>query len=172
MRRELVEETGVRPNALLQLGAFGSPDRDPRGHVVSVAWTALVSVGNHPATANTDAADASWYDLTELPALAFDHSSMISLARKRLAVELQRTPIAAALLPDHFTLSQWQALHEAVLGEPVDKRNFRKWAKSQGWVVATGKRQTGVSHRAAQLFQFSQPYFESNNPLHNQEVTP
>ena len=172
VRRELAEETGVRPNALFQLGAFGAPDRDPRGHVVSVAWTALVRAGDHPATPDTDAVAASWHSLSNLPNLAFDHLNMITLARKRLAEELLRSPIAAALLPSQFTLRQWQSLHEAVIGEPVDKRNFRKWAKSQGWIAGTGETQQGVSHRAAQLFQFTKPNDPKNNPLHSQEVTP
>jgi len=171
VRRELLEETGVAPSALWQIGAFGAPERDPRGRVVSVAWTALVRVSDHTPEANSDAAAAAWFDINQLPDLAFDHEHILTLARDRLSDEISRSPIAAALLPNEFTLTQWQRLHEAVVGERSDKRNFRKWAKGQRWIEATGRRQQGVPHRAAELYRFvAGTEHTKNNPLVSREV--
>lgn len=79
-RRELVEETGLEAEALFQVGAFGRPDRDPRGRVVSIAYVGLLRRSSRHAAAGTDAADARWFLLPALPELAFDHAEIIEAA--------------------------------------------------------------------------------------------
>jgi 8-oxo-dGTP diphosphatase len=82
--RELQEETGLSRARFQQIGAFGDPGRDPRGHTVSVAFTALLkSQGN--ATAADDAKDVGWHKVKRLPKLAFDHKKIIAAALKRIA---------------------------------------------------------------------------------------
>ena len=75
--RELMEETQVKGADLKQIGAFGKPNRDPRGHMVSVAY-----FGSLPeeviAIASDDAQEIGWFSLKKLPALAFDHAEIIS----------------------------------------------------------------------------------------------
>ena len=75
--RELMEETQVKIADLKQIGAFGNPKRDPRGHMVSVAY-----FGTLPeeviAIASDDAQEIGWFSLKKLPALAFDHAEIIS----------------------------------------------------------------------------------------------
>jgi len=75
--RELMEETQVKIADLKQIGAFGNPKRDPRGHMVSVAYFGIVS-NEVVATASDDAQEIGWYSLTSLPSLAFDHAEIIS----------------------------------------------------------------------------------------------
>jgi 8-oxo-dGTP diphosphatase len=86
-RRELQEETGVEPERLEQLQTFGDPGRDPRGWTVSVAYLAVSGEeearGLRPKAAS-DAADVAWFDLDELPELAFDHAQILAVARARL----------------------------------------------------------------------------------------
>ncbi|MFJ2781536.1 NUDIX domain-containing protein [Kitasatospora sp. NPDC087315] len=80
--RELEEETGVRVPAaeLLQLGAWDTPGRDPRGRYVTVAYLAVVP-NDTPVSAGDDARTARWWRWTELPEqLAFDHSSILATA--------------------------------------------------------------------------------------------
>jgi 8-oxo-dGTP diphosphatase len=125
-RRELEEETGLRDVFLEQLYTFGAPDRDPRGRVVSVAWFALVRPDQHPAKGDTDASEAAWFEVGRLPALAFDHDLILRAALDRLRGKIRYQPVGFELLPKRFTLTQLQDLYEAILGRPVDKRNFRK----------------------------------------------
>lgn len=80
-RRELAEETGLTDVALKQLGAFGAPGRDPRGHTVSIVYVGSVPAGQR-ARAGSDAADARWFALDALPALAFDHAEIVAYLRK------------------------------------------------------------------------------------------
>ncbi|HLO73355.1 MAG TPA: NUDIX hydrolase [Flavobacterium sp.] len=74
--RELVEETQVKVYHLEQIGAFGKPYRDPRGHMVSVAYFGQVDT-NTIAMAADDAKEIGWFSVTNLPSLAFDHSAII-----------------------------------------------------------------------------------------------
>lgn len=79
--RELREETGIDAIALAQLGAFGRPDRDPRGRVISIAFVARMDGASAtPPRPGSDAADARWFALGRLPPLAFDHADIIGQA--------------------------------------------------------------------------------------------
>ena len=79
--RELQEETGVAGVTLHQIGAFGRPDRDPRGRVVSVAfWGHLPDGQAEKVKAADDAAEAQWFAIDALPPLAFDHAEIIAKA--------------------------------------------------------------------------------------------
>ncbi|WP_317134296.1 NUDIX hydrolase [Flavobacterium agricola] len=80
--RELEEETSIKLTALKQLGAFGTPKRDPRSHVVSVAYFAYVATDT-TAVAQDDAKDVAWFDLENLPEIAFDHADILKLACSR-----------------------------------------------------------------------------------------
>ena len=83
-RRELAEETGIHLQHIEQLKAFGKPGRDPRGHVVSVAFLAITTDENMVAQAADDAADAKWFSVNDLPKLAFDHAEIISFALSKI----------------------------------------------------------------------------------------
>jgi 8-oxo-dGTP diphosphatase len=156
-RRELREETGLDCAALDQIGAFGEPGRDPRERVISIAYLAVVRMDSVTLRAGTDAAHARWWPSESLPPLAFDHAQILSRARNWLRAETARTPLAAMFLPAEFTLSELQASHEALSGEALDKRNFRKWALSQSFLRATGAVRSGDQHRPPALYRVRAP---------------
>ena len=81
--RELKEETGLEGIRLEQLGAFGDPGRDPRGHTVSVAFVALLESRAEPVGAD-DADEAQWHSALRPPRLAFDHKKILRLALDRV----------------------------------------------------------------------------------------
>lgn len=155
-RRELEEETGLRGVFLEQLYTFGDVKRDPRGRTVSVAYYALVKLGEQPVSPATDAEVAQWFDASKVPALAFDHAKILETAIGRLRNKVRYVPIGFELLPRKFTLTQLQHLYEAILGRALDKRNFRKKALSLGVVEGTNEQERGVAHRAAQLYRFNE----------------
>jgi 8-oxo-dGTP diphosphatase len=74
--RELLEETGLRRAKFKQIGAFGDPGRDPRGHTVSIAFAAILK-SRPKVTGSDDASEAAWHPLKRLPKLAFDHKKII-----------------------------------------------------------------------------------------------
>ncbi len=153
-KRELREETGLSEVYLEQLYTFGTPDRDPREHVVSVAWYALTNIRDHRVKAATDARDARWFPLHEAPALAFDHDRIVEVALERLRGKVRYRPVGFELLPRRFTLSQLQHLYETVLETDLDKRNFRKKVLSLGLLIDTGANEQDVPRRPARLYRF------------------
>jgi 8-oxo-dGTP diphosphatase len=157
--RELKEETGVTNVFIEQLFTFGAPDRDPRGRVVSVTYYALVNLKQHQIIADSDAKDVKWFDINQLPALAFDHNKIMSSAITRLRGKVRYQPIGFELLPEAFTLTELQNLYETILDKPLNKRNFRTKIVKMG-ILKEVSIQTGVSHRPAALYQFDQEQYD------------
>ncbi len=153
-RRELAEETGVHDLYLEQLYTFGAVDRDPRGRIVSVAYYGLVDLHDHRLRAATDAADAAWFALDDLPRLAFDHDGILEAALERLRGKVRYRPIGFELLPAKFTLTQLQRVYERILERPLDKRNFRRKVLATGLLEELDEVETDVAHRAARLYRF------------------
>ncbi|MEM7575317.1 MAG: NUDIX domain-containing protein [Bacteroidota bacterium] len=158
--RELEEETGVKDVFIEQLYTYGNLGRDPRGRVISVAYFALINLEEHPVMAASDADEADWFPLDEIPELAFDHAEILEMARERLKAKLRYQPIGFELLPEHFTLAQLQALYETVLGvEELNKRNFRKRIQDADILEEVG-RQREVAHRPAMLYRFNEAKYQ------------
>ncbi|MEZ4317680.1 MAG: NUDIX domain-containing protein [Myxococcota bacterium] len=128
-RRELAEETGLQLSRawLEQVGAFGAPYRDPRMRIISVAFTALVRSTIAPLIgAGSDADDARWYSLSELPTLAFDHDAILRAAHDHLRLRLENSAIAFELVPETFTVAELRGVYQAILGADLDPGNFRR----------------------------------------------
>jgi 8-oxo-dGTP diphosphatase len=156
-RRELREETHVDDIYLEQLYTFGEPDRDPRGRVITVAYFALLSIDqaqSQEIQGASDADEAAWWNVYELPALAFDHDRVISYGLQRLRWKLEWTALGFLLLPAEFTLSELQKVYETVLNEPLDKRNFRRKMLATDVLEETGNLREG-DHRPAKLYRFT-----------------
>jgi 8-oxo-dGTP diphosphatase len=151
-RRELKEETGVDAPVLIPFANFSAPDRDPRERVISAAYLALIPSERLRLQADTDAADARWFALDAPPPLAFDHDRILARALGRLRELCREIGILLAMLPDRFTLSELQAAYEAVLGAPVDRRNFQKQVLATGLLEETDARTQG-RHRPARLWR-------------------
>lgn len=151
--RELHEETGVEHAYLEQVGAFGAPGRDPRERVISIAYFAIVTEDLAVARAGSDARSVRWWPTDSLPELAFDHAAIVAAARQRLVDKVRRTTLALQFLAPEFTLSELQRVHELVLGEAIDKRNFRKWIAGLGYIEPTGRERRGGQFRPAALYR-------------------
>lgn len=156
--RELREETGVSDVYLEQLYTFGKPDRDPRGRVVTVAYFALISA-DRELKAGTDAADAAWFPINDLPPLAFDHAAILDYALERLRNKLEYTTVGFQLLPEKFTLTELQEVYAAILGKKLDKRNFRRKMAVLKILKPLPEYRRG-GQRPAQLYRFVASRFE------------
>ncbi|MBN2149048.1 MAG: NUDIX hydrolase [Anaerolineales bacterium] len=152
--RELAEETGVQQAYLEQLYTYGDPQRDPRGRVVTVAYFALVpSDAPMHEQGGTDAAQAGWFPINDLPALAFDHSEIATYALRRLRYKLEYSAVGFELLKDEFTLTEIQSTYEIILGERLDKRNFRRRILEANIIEPTENMRTGEG-RPARLYRY------------------
>lgn len=154
-KRELSEETGVESAFLEQLYTFGAPARDPRGRVITVAYYAFVNRAECTLRAGSDAARAQWFDIAQLPSLAFDHGEIVAKAVARLRAKVRYEPIGFNLLPERFTLAQLHSLYESLLDRPIDLPNFRRAILRMGLLREAGE-ERDVSHRPAKLFRFDE----------------
>jgi 8-oxo-dGTP diphosphatase len=159
-RRELEEETGLKNIFLEQLYTFGDLNRDPRERVVTVAYYALVNFEGHDVHASTDARNAAWFAVNDLPKLAFDHEKILKTAHERLRGKVRYQPIGFELLPEKFTLRQLQHLYEVILDRELDKRNFRKKVLGMEIVKETNEIEKDVAHRAARLYRFDKRMYD------------
>lgn len=154
-----------------QLYTFGTVDRDPRWRVITVAYYALVAE-NRFERALTASDDLSLFEVVvpwrgerggparvrwpegKIEPLAFDHADILGLAVKRLRGKLDYSRVGFELLPRFFTLRQLQEVHEAILNRKLNKPAFRRRMLDKGVLRPTGRRETGVTYRPAELYRF------------------
>ncbi len=158
VERELKEETGIHVNYLEQLYTFGDPNRDPRQHVVSVAYFGLVKSSAYlQLKASTDASDARWFPIKKLPSLAFDHKKIVQLAIERLKMKVRYQPIGFELLDKKFPFSDLEKLYAALLDKKLNRRNFSKKILSYGFLEETGELAKSEGRgRPSMIYRFNQ----------------
>lgn len=152
--RALADETGVEDVYTEQLYTFGSPGRDPRTRVITVAYFALVPHDAIHHKAGRDASETGWFTISQLPPLAFDHAEIIDYAHTRLRYKLEYSSVGFRLLPDVFTLTELQKAYEIILGEQLDKRNFRRKILVAEILEETGEKQKEAEGRPAMLYRY------------------
>ena len=163
--RVILELTGLRNLYIRQVGAFGCVDRDPGERVISIAYYALINVKDYDKSLQ-EQHGVEWINIKEMPPLYSDHNDMVKKARKMMKQKISCEPIGFNLLPNLFTLTQLQKLYEAVMGEEVDKRNFRKRIKDMDFIEKTELIDKESSKRGAYLYRFNKraykddPYFK------------
>ncbi len=164
MRRELEEETGIQVAAghVEQLRTYGNPGRDPRGHVVTVAYLAFVPDLPLP-TAGSDARLARFWPVEDLeapdgPPLAFDHAEVIADGVERARSKLEYTNLATRFVEEPFTVADLRRVYEAVWGTEVHPNNFRrKVTGTPGFAADTGQRVNLGRGKPAELFRRTEP---------------
>jgi ADP-ribose pyrophosphatase YjhB (NUDIX family) len=159
--RTLFELTGMHDVYMRQVGAFGNLDRDPGARVVSIAYYALINVKDYSAKMMKEHG-VEWVNIDELPPMFSDHQEMIRKARKLMQSKIKTEPVGFKLLPKLFTLTQLQRLYEAVNGEEIDKRNFRKRIKEMEFIEKTELIDKLTSKRGAFLYRFNKKAYEED----------
>lgn len=157
----LLRMTGLREAYLEQLYTYGDADRydvqHPQKRLVSVVYFAIVPAGSAgPAgelsRKNPDCL-SKWFPVDSLPLLALDHSEILAYALVRLRYKLEYTAVGFQLLPEQFSLSELQKVYEMILGEKLDKRNFRRRILEAGIIEETHHLRSGEG-RPARLYRY------------------
>ena len=176
------DRTGLENLYLEQFGTFGKIDRVAKAkdqlwlklidqgfakRIVTVGYFALIN--SSQVTLNSDQYKIRWFPVEEASQmeLAFDHNEILQKALESLRNKVRTEPIAFELLPERFTLTQLQKLYEAITGNSIDKRNFRKKKLQMPFIVPMKEKQEGVSHRPARLFHFNIDIF---NETRNERI--
>lgn len=153
-QRVLTELTGLENVYMDQVGTFGDINRDPGERVISIAYYALININEYDREL-VQKHNAYWVNINQLPPLIFDHPEMVEKAREFMKQKASVEPIGFNLLPKLFTLSQLQSLYEAIYGEDIDKRNFRKRVADMDYIEKTDKIDKTGSKRGAALYKFN-----------------
>lgn len=153
-RRELKEETSLDTAYIEQFGCFTDVDRDPRERVITIAFLALVR--KTEVKGGDDAADARWFPISSVPALAFDHDRILRVALRRLKENMHFKPVGFELLPEVFTMPQLQNLYEAILEVNFDRRNFASKMLKLGILQEACERPEGTATRIPVQYSFNQ----------------
>jgi 8-oxo-dGTP diphosphatase len=171
VKRELLEEAGIQVNYLEQLYTFGSPDRDPRNHAISVSYFGLVRPSDFEIIARTDAEEVAWFNVKKLPKLAFDHKKIIDVALKRLRGKITYEPVGFELLDKEFPFSDLEKLYQTLLDQDIDRRNFKKKIMALGILEELDETVQRKSGRPARLFKFNRKkYFELKEKGYNFDI--
>ncbi|OAN33618.1 NUDIX hydrolase [Microbacterium sp. H83] len=174
--RTLGETTGLSPSYLEQLYAFGAVDRSPT-RVVSIVYWALLRQDDVDAQSAAHRAsghapeNVRWFDVADLPPLAFDHTKIVDYALWRLRNKVGYSRVAHGFLPAEFTLSDLREAYEAILDRHLDPANFRRQVEATGTLVATEGFRTG-SHRPARLYRLDTAVeLADHGPLGSEETS-
>jgi 8-oxo-dGTP diphosphatase len=168
-KRVMKELTSLKGIYLKQFHTFGDPMRvknlkdqdwlrlfraNPERRVITVGYYSLVKMEDYEPKASSFAGKAKWVDVYSIPELAFDHNEIVDRAIDILRHELIADNIGFELLPEKFTLTELQHLHEIILNKKLDKRNFRKNVLKMEHLKPLEEKQKGVLHKPAQLYQY------------------
>lgn len=156
--RVLYQCTGISNIYMRQVGAFGETDRDPGDRVISIAYCALINVSDYDHKL-LEENDLQWVDINNLPDLYGDHIEMVQIALSQLRKLINKDPLGFNLLPELFTLTQLQNVHEAILGVEIDKRNFRKRIKQIDFIEKTDLIDKVTSKRGAALYRINKEIY-------------
>jgi len=152
-RRILKEFTGLDNVYMQQLSAFGEVERDPGERVISIVYYVLINVAEHEDTLSIQS-NSKWIDVDQIPPLCFDHNQMVDKARRVLGDEIKMGPVGKYLMPEYFTLTYLQSLYEGILGQAIDKRNFRRSINEKDYIEATSLIDKDTSKRGATLYRY------------------
>jgi len=154
--RILAAQTSLDDIYLEQFKTFGDLHRFPERRVITIAYYALVNIEKFELHAGPTEMDAEWFKIQDVPEMVFDHKQILDECLQFFKHKIQHEPIGFNLLPPKFSLLQLQELYEAILGEKLDKSNFRKKFLKMNLLIDTEERQQEVSHRAATLYRFDE----------------
>jgi len=144
--------TGLKEVYLEQLYTFGDPGRHPSNQIVSVVYFALLAEDTL-SQEHIQKSQAGWQPVRDLPVLAWDHADILAYALRRLRYKLEYSAVGFELLPEAFSLSELQHTYELILGEKLDKRNFRRRILEAGIIEPTSERRSGEG-RPALLYRY------------------
>ncbi|MBC8741687.1 NUDIX hydrolase [Paraburkholderia sp. UCT31] len=149
-RRVLRDKISIAPPYLEQLYTFTGTDRDTGNWSISISYYAVV-----PETVLEPSGNLQLHDVDALPELAFDHNEIVDMAVSRVRNKAQYSTLPLFLLPERFTVHELQQTYEAVLGEPLDKTQFRRRVQQWNALEATGETTVRSGGAPATLYRRS-----------------
>jgi len=157
VKREIEEKSGLKNVELHQFGVYDELGltNEINMRMISIGYLAVIdSKKAEIIKENRTTLDAEWFDIDNIPKLAFKHNEILNGALTKLKELIVQTNILKSLLPSEFTMPELQKIFEGILNKGFDRRNFRKKIISLGVVEDTNKEVNLNGKRPAKLYRF------------------
>ena len=176
--RILEERTGIKLPYLKQFHTFGKLDRRendslakwvPQGlaeqfkeflpwmkqRFISIGYLSLVDMHNSKPSPDYLSESCTWEALGSIPELNYDHNKIVQKAVEQIRNQINYLPIGNSLLPEKFTMKEYQVLYEEILQKKLDRANFQKKMLKLGFLDRHEKQLSGGAHKAPYLYAFN-----------------
>ncbi len=175
--RILEERTGIKLPYLKQFHTFGDVNRNkktsfpkfkevPEGiykkmidfveqRFISSGYLSLIDIRSCSPTPDAISDQCTWHPVKKLPILLYDHEEIVEKAMEQLRSRINYMPVGNSLLPEKFTMKEFQTLYEQILNRSLDRGNFQKKMLKLGFLDRHEKQLTGGAHKAPYLYSFN-----------------
>ena len=176
--RILEERTAVKLPYLIQFHTFGDVNRREKSKLtdvtelqessfremrdflkqrfISSGYLSLVDMRNCYPTPDAVSDKCSWIPVSKLPELIYDHADIVGKAMEQLRSRINYMPVGMSLLPEKFTMKDFQILYEQILNKSLDRGNFQKKMLKLGFLDRHEKQLSGGAHKAPYLYSFNE----------------
>lgn len=162
-KRELKEKTGIELDNLFMYNYFDKIDRFPFKRMISIGFIGIIDSNNIKILTDTlETFNADWYDINNIPILAYDHNEILNSAINELKNKIVETNILKSFFPDEFTLPELQNVYESILDVKLDRRNFRKKMLNLNIIEDIDKEIIYKGRHPAKLYRFNKNYNKKN----------
>ena len=119
---------------------------------ISTAYFALIDATKVNPKPDMYGQLCSWIPVTDVPEMVLDHNKIVEKALIKLRKRINYLPIGKTLMPEKFTMSDFQTLYEAILGKTLDRGNFQRKIMKLGFLIRNEKLMTGAQNKAPFLY--------------------
>lgn len=157
LKREIFEKTGIKEVDLRLCDVFGNINRSPVMRMVAISYIGIVDASKVEILKDTlKTSDASWFDIDDIPKLAYDHKDILDKSIKHLKKIILNTDILKAIYPHGFTIPELQKIYEVILGKELDRRNFRKKMLNLNLIYDTNEEVNFAGKKKAKVYKFKE----------------
>lgn len=180
--RILEERTGIKLPYLKQFHTFGDTQRRANSptffsestipeqfremldwlenRFISTGYLSLVDMRNSTPTPDYLSESCQWIPVDAIPELIYDHKQIVHKALEQIRNQINYLPIGISLLPEKFTMKEYQLLYEEILQKKLDRANFQKKMLKLGFLDRHEKQLSGGAHKAPFLYAFNRDKYE------------
>ena len=149
------KETHLTASNVIQGNVFSNINRGNGKRTIAI--TNIIITDKDLVDMKKDDKSIEWFDVDNLPKLAYDHKEIIEKVTKdvKRRIVVNYSDILLDLFPSDFTIPEFQNFYEKILGKSIDRRNFRKKIINQKLVVSTGEKTNKKMGRPGTLYRFN-----------------
>ena len=156
-KRELKEKTNLEKINLNLVEVFDDIDRSPLLRMIGFSFIGIVDIEKAKFMKETNkTSDAEWFDINQIPNLAYDHNKILTAAIEKLKELIVSSSILKILYPKGFSIPEIHKVYESILNKEIDRRNFRKKILASGLVKDTNTTINFEGRKPAKLYVFNE----------------